>query len=727
MHMPFWRAVLGVMILGTFIQGGAGMSIPEDFPRFVVPGQEATLDSVRGLFWLHYPGAGPKATLWDEWLTGPSLWPAVDTTGTAASFQRAWRDTLSTRHIDPDGYVATHQHHSIAHQYGWPFPFWNQGRRGCGWHFSFKDTVGPGWRPNDLCDSKGWAFSGVRDVGIDEEGLNLELEATGATITPPAWKAHTHEVPFLQLRWRAEGLGLAQPYIEWITEKDPQFSAQRRFYFAPVETTHTVATMVPMYKHPRWTGEITGLRVGFGNPQPGGKVTLQALFSQYDTRHNVNSQSYIRGCANYFNWTGDKDFLRLNIDRMRSALRHLMTEQNGQKEKIIRTTWVGHEGRSGFVRKPDGSKEIRTGDGIGGNYWDLLPFGWKDCYATMRFYDSLRCMADIERAIIDHPEWNVDRGTLAFDPDELTTHAAEVKALGNSVFWNPTTGRFVAAIDIDGVSHDYGYTFVNLEAIYYGFADDEHARKIMDWISGDRIVADDTSTGTDIYHWRFAPRASTRRNIDYYFWCWNAPESIPFGGQVQDGGGVLGFSYHDLMSRLRVRGADDAWKRLGEIAKWFDEVQVEGGYRKYYNGSRCDGTLQGGGTAGGLGLDCEFFESVMVPQVMLDGFLGFAPTADGFAIKPDLPTSWPELHIDRIRLNGETLDVRVSTSSIEVRRSGSAPMDAQYVLVPAGNWRVRLGKAGADPQELTTPVRRQRDGAYLIPWGDKSVLRFERS
>ena len=68
-----------------------------------------------------------------------------------------------------------------------------------------------------------------------------------------------------------------------------------------------------------------------------------------------------------------------------------------------------------------------------------------------------------------------------------------------------------------------------------------------------------------------------------------------------DGGAVFGFSYHDLMARLKVLGPDNAWQRLREIIPWFEEVQAAGGYRKYYDGSR-EGSLQGGGTAGGLGL-----------------------------------------------------------------------------------------------------------------------------
>jgi len=69
-------------------------------------------------------------------------------------------------------------------------------------------------------------------------------------------------------------------------------------------------------------------------------------------------------------------------------------------------------------------------------------------------------------------------------------------------------------------------------------------KEMESWLSGERAVEGDTAQGAGIYHWRFAPRATTKRNIEYYFWAWSAPESIPFGAQIQDGGAVLGWSYH---------------------------------------------------------------------------------------------------------------------------------------------------------------------------------------
>ncbi|MFM8335016.1 MAG: hypothetical protein ACKODK_05610, partial [Opitutaceae bacterium] len=261
---------------------------------------------------------------------------------------------------------------------------------------------------------------------------------------------------------------------------------------------------------------------------------------------------------------------------------------------------------------------------------------------------------------------------------------------GNRIFWSEETGRFVAGPDVTGARHDYGFTFLNTDAIHYGFATEAHARSILDWLDGKRLVAGDTSTGADIYRFRFGPRSTTRRNIEYYFWGWSRPESIPFGGQVQDGGAVLGWSYMDLSARLKTDGPDAAWARLREIAAWLAEVQAEGGYRAYYK--KQGAVLQGDGAAGGLGLDREFFESLLVPQIMLRGFLGLTPTAEGCVIDPRLPADFPSLTIDRIRVKGLVLSVTASREAIHVRKvagktGGPFTLAAPgYQAVPPIDW-----------------------------------------
>lgn len=708
------------------LQGEENMNIPDDFPHFLVPGFDKEMNLLRTLFWLHYPKTGPGATLWDEWMSAPALWPAVTSDNQLKKYTNRWNEALSNRIIDPEGYVATHQHASITHQLGWPFPFWYCGAGSAGWHFSFKDTVPEPWRPNQLSTQEGWILKGAQDAGINEVGWTIRLTEPKSMLQQPekSFIIDVYQAPFFQIRWLAPKLRNAQPYIEWITDKNTVYSQDRRMYFDAPDDDSMVYTMIPLYKHSEWKDKVTQFRICFGNTATDIPVTIQALFTNYDTRHNVNAQSFIRGCANYFWWTGDLEFLRKNINRMRSALRYMMTEHRTLDMNIVFTDWVGHEGRTGLEKQSDGTNKLLPGNGIGNNYWDLLPFGYKDTYATLRYYDTVKVMEKIEREIESHPSWNMPLGILKCNPEMLSEHAASVKKTGNEMFWNPATGRFVAAIDIDGTKWDYGFTFVNLEAIHYDFATKEHADAILKWISGERIVDGDTSQGVDIYHWRFAPRSTTKRNIEYYVWVWTAPESIPWGGQVQDGGAVLGFSYHDLMARLRVRGADDCWKRLQAIIAWFDEVQDAGGYREYYKDKK-DVSLQGGGTAGGLGLDFEFVESILVPQIMIDGFLGFTPGGDGFALNPQLPTEWQELSIDRIHFHDMILTVKATKARIDISREGTMDVPC-HIYLPEGAWDTTSYIDDKDSSISGKVKINNNSPSAVVDWQRTSRIIFER-
>lgn len=662
--------------------------IPEDFPRFVVPGREAEMDAIRALYWRHYEHAGPLITLWDEWMATPTLWPARGEGAQLDSMRARWAAALASRGMSADGYVHTHQHDGLGHAEGWPFPLWTQAG-GVGWHFRGNGIPGydgpaattAGWRVNvDVAKPQA-----VGDA-VGDAGWVIELTAADAVVESPPFAVAAKVAPWLRLNWYASKLSDGgKCYVEWTTDEWPTFSAKRRVEFdaavsgddGRLDLSREARTMIPVYQHAAWRGTITGLRIGFNNAGAA-TVVVKSLHTASDTRHNVNNLSFIRACRDYFMWSHDVPFLRSQMGRIRTAMRYVEREFDTRRRLCVYTTWAGHEGRSG-VRVVDGVKQLVHGEGVGSNYWDLLPFGGEDALATIYYYDALLDLAELEEAIAGHPGWKVpdgegDEQAQPYDAADLRAQAAKVKAHAGRRFWNKRTGRF-GTIDLDGQMHDYGFTFLNNEAVYYGFATPQQAESIQSWMSGERTVPGDTSTGADIYRWRFGPRATTRRNVDYYFWGWSAPESIPWGGQVQDGGAVLGFSYHDLMARLKTGGPDDAAARLAEIARWFEETEAAGGYRAYYAADAARGTMQGGGTAGGLGMDHEFFESILAPQVMLSGFLGFEPTASGCTINPRLPSDWPSLAVTRIHLHDRVLDVTATAAGkIVVKATAGKPL-----------------------------------------------------
>jgi hypothetical protein len=571
-----------------------------------------------------------------------------------------------------------------------------------GWHFQPLKSV-RGWIGGHLRASNGNAYAGqaaaslwelhnVKSLGIQDGSWHLEAAGPSPTITtPPDDCINAYDAPYLQLRWTRSGVphDHTTPYVEWLRDIDTDYSLERRVYFDLDKTPlsqqyyHSIMTM---YRHPQWQGKIKRIRIALAPGEADVKFEIDSFFTVYDTRHTINNPILILASCRYFNWTGDLDFLRRQIGRMRLALRYQQTVMGGLRYHHIRNPWPGHDGMPSWHKDSSGKLTFDSGHGIGGNYWDILPFGWDDLYATNQYYAATLALAEIEEAIQQNPGWDIPRGAMRLDPQQLRRHARQVKRTANRLFWNGQDGRFVACIDKNGNKHDYGYTFLNLDAIWYDLATPEHAGQIMAWITGDRIIKNDTSTGADIYRWRFGPRATTRRNIEWYGQGWWAPESLDWGYQIQDGGAVLGFTFYDLWARLHILGPDNAWDRLMEILKWEKEVHAEGGYRKYYEGGKRGTTLQGGGTCGGLGIDYEFYESSLLPSIIPYGFLGLRARTDGsLAINPRLPKACPEMALSNLLFHNTHLDIRAANNAIELNCKD--PPAEPICLVLQGTWK----------------------------------------
>ena len=577
-----------------------------------------------------------------------------------------------------------------------------------GWHFQSEPPKRPlGWflskwgLPKHYSETatKNWELDNCKSLGIVDERWRLEATGPSPTLTTPEDMGFdAFNAPYMQLRWKRDGKAPnhALPYMEWLREGDTEFGPDRRLYIHSYESDYSHYTksqhaMLVTHRHPKWKGKIKRVRLSLAPGESDVTLDVHSFFTAYDTRHPINNPIFVSTSWNYFRWTGDIGFLRENVNRMRTAMRYQMTEMGGLENNHILNQWPGHDGLVGWVNTPDGGKDILPGHGIGNNYYDLVPFGWKDCYSTAQYYRTLLVMADVEEAIRDNPGWGVPGGALKLDPDELRKHAAAVKDVGNRLFWNEKTGRFYGWYDRNGKPHDYGFTFVALEAIWYDFATDEHARALLDWISGKRIVAGDTSTGKDIYKWRFGPRATTLRNLECYGQGWWEPEIIEWGDQIQDGGAVVGFAFYDVHARIKLLGADDGWQRLTEFLAWEEDVWEFGGYRAYYE--KNDGTLQGGGTPGGIGVDKEFFESSFPPSIVIYGFLGIDPVADAIKISPKLPAACPEMTVRNLLYRSIPMDITATESAIAITLQ-RAPLDGLKIRLD-GQWVYEeTGKSG---------------------------------
>lgn len=381
-----------------------------------------------------------------------------------------------------------------------------------------------------------------------------------------------------------------------------------------------------------------------------------------DTRHFDTNARYIMGCWRHYLFTGDKDFLRSQRDRLRKAM-------NYQLETL--------RGKEGLIITP----EFKTGrhKDIGNNYWDILPFGHLDAYANIAFYGSLEAMRQMDEAL---------------GLDSLTDYA-KLRELAHrrfdEAFWNDEAGRFIGCVDVDGGRHDYGFTFVNLEALYYGLGDEAKAKRIYHWME-----TEPTSSGkADTYtKWIFAPRTTTIHNP---MWGPKAPKSetdnpvqpwwtfwwpgTPFGAQCQDGGAIFYTSFFDLMNRSRTFGAENAWQRFQEIlARYRMPDRLCGGSPLYL------GEISQQEDGGAVGTDYPFAESGLVPLYFLYGIIGLEPTPDALHITPRLPKALEFAEVSDVSWRGAKLRIRVTPTKVDIdgTTADGTPLARHYDIKPGG-------------------------------------------
>lgn len=375
--------------------------------------------------------------------------------------------------------------------------------------------------------------------------------------------------------------------------------------------------------------------------------------------HYVNNAIYPSAVARHFLMTRNREFLEMKdpmtgesvLSKARRAMDTLLTTLGGAE---------------GGVTLP-GPKTDGTPGSAGSNYWDFWLFGHRCAYTDGFFYESLRLMADLEESL-----GNADRAR------ELRALRPKVKERFEKDFWNPETGRFIGWIDKEGAAYDYGFPFVNLQALAFGLGTPEQAESILAWLDGTRIIEGEDSTGADIYHFAFAPRTNTidaRHGTPPPVNTWNGALDLSPGGsagyglQIQNGGAIFYPAYYDLLARNRAHGPDAAAVRWRAIANEFHRDNLR---RDPANNE---------GASDILGILREFPESGLVPLFFLDGILGLRPVAGGLLIQPSLPAAWPEATVRSFHFKGQPWQ-------ITARRDASTPVVSEgTVVVPAtGAW-----------------------------------------
>lgn len=640
-----------------------------------------------------------------------------------------------------------------THSMGWPFP---RPTEADGWvtYWDFNGDrgsyEGDPWSANIDANIKDGFYIGTTKQRMSQvEFVSPALSSVNTIMT--------YHAPFLELDVRMyteDFANIDDIYVWYKNDADEEWSSEKRvsvkeiaamtYEYGPI---YEHILYLPMYAEEHWNSnenlQIAQLKVEIKAKEGtkiGGKFGLNYVRPVYDTRHSNANSDYICSLKYYYTFTGETEYLKEAIVDARKAMNYYMQAYDKEAKLNDQSYQIGHD-----ASKEGMGEAERMASSLGNGYWDVMYMPKYDFQSNMYFYKALKDLAYLERALetagitVDKELSKVvtaDRyckrgeSKYTYTADDLDRIADEVltqlrKGTDDSAktgFWDEETGRFIAGYDATGEKLDYGYLMWNLEAIYYGIADEEQAKSIMDWVSGKRIVeADKTSGGSvgeDIYHYEFAPRTTTMKKDGLFSGVYENAigGSIEFGTkQVQYGGAIMYLSYYDLMNRIDTYGADDAFARLKEIQSWYEKVydyyknenedpQPFDFYWDYYRqkvGITPQSGVHDGGGSGVVGIDGEFLESLLTMAAVPYGFFGIE-SEDGkcLTVSPSLPSDLDYWKIENAAFNRVKYDVTVYENAVRIDSvRGDTDGLTMKVSVPVekGNFTVLLnGKATKD-------------------------------
>lgn len=593
---------------------------------------------------------------------------------------------------------------------GWPFPYWehtveNVEHRG---DLQYVNTVEFNFNDAGDVTNKNWtAINGsmeVKSTGYGEfssagnvsnfifHRSEIDVMLKDENNNPRG--IDTRYAPMIDMEIEYTGVNVKDYNIIFKVKGDDSWhrAPQSKYASTPNKNVNGyvhVRQFFDMYLFPEWNRKvITDLGVEFV-AEDGGTCSItngriNFMRPSPDTRQTNATFQFIMALYNYYSYTRDTYVLLRLINKARRAILYLTHALEGEKGLISIAYLYGHDGVSPH------SVETKPNDrmvyhGIASGYWDLSVYPQYNLETNCYFYQALKAMAVLEKAVENEPSDSKEgisvknrmplveeRVYYEYDADSLNALANQVKAniekpinpvkednlntdynagdyeyQNRGGFYNPKTGRFVTGInEHTGMILDFGYTYLNTEVIACGIGTEEQRISIMNWIDGRRVVEGDDSKGDDIYFYEFAARANTKNCEDYMNFYTDENNAAmyaeglrgkTYSRSVQNGGAIIAWSYYDVMARAQVLGMDNALKRLSEIKEWYKKVLAAGGesdffYSTYYDNLEMEAMMENPdmrriyriqtNQSGSLGLDLDFIESIILVRLIPDLLFG---------------------------------------------------------------------------------------------------------
>ena len=479
---------------------------------------------------------------------------------------------------------------------------------------------------------------------------------------------------------------------------------------------------VPMYANGYLWTETTGIR----------SSVTDGYFYDTDT-------AFVSAVANICLWEGDGLYLseadtdnQPKLDKSQGlTVLEKLNEVTAYLFRADTERGVKYDPLSGlvYIHTPDNDG---TSSGNGSNRWFNFRFGYLDAYENISFGRAVTDLAKLYTLLGETEK-----------ADEYTRIAEKNRAAFNEKFWDEKKGRYIGCIDINGAVHDYGFVFLNLEAIEAGFADAEKAEKIFAWLDGNRTVEGDTAIGTDIYFGAFIRNTTLAAKDswwDYLGGTLPLSENGGWGRYYQNGGYSLSTTYYDIMARYKTGRTQEAAEHLKQLLNVYADGTLK----------TSDGTVRISGDAlAGLaqtayirtvfGLDTDGFRLCMTPDY---AFLAALESSDETNAEAEKAAkSEKKAKKDE---EAETAHPTIGLHNITFSRNGyGVLLDADTVYITAQNKqpvRLRLGgfEAGVSYdlvmveggfEKVRTPYTSDESGYLDISadFGGTSYLKIEKT
>ena len=164
--------------------------------------------------------------------------------------------------------------------------------------------------------------------------------------------------------------------------------------------------------------------------------------------------SLLMSACYYINTTNDNKWLEENIEALLKWA-EIIVKNDIDGDGLIEHPLSGNYGSWKNTQRP-------------ANWWDTIGFAHKDAFSNILAYRALKLFGEILR--------NANKPGA----QKYLNHAAKLKSVYFSAFYNSKTGVLAGWKSKDSQLHDYYFTFVNSMAISYGLVNSKQANMIMD-------------------------------------------------------------------------------------------------------------------------------------------------------------------------------------------------------------------------------------------------------